>query len=118
MGEISNMPIMWQNALMQFSTEIARKAWVWFAETRGHGMQYAADQYAGEVDMLVVQMRPMLDASQRIINAAPEVQGHASDEVMDGLMRFILVRHANFRLGSNVKPAFLVAASGLSGRGE
>lgn len=27
----SNMPILWQNAIMQYQTEIARKAWVWFA---------------------------------------------------------------------------------------
>ena len=89
---MDNMPILWQNALMQFRTEIARKAWVWFAETRGHGMQYEADAYAGEVDALVGFIRPLLKRDC---------------EVMDDLMRFILKRHANWRLGANIIPTFL-----------
>ena len=96
---MSNMPILWQNALEQYSTEIARKAWVWFAETRGEGMQYAADAYANEVETLVKAMMPMLAASQRVHDA--------SDEVMGSLLRFILIRHANHRLGGNVKPTYL-----------
>lgn len=97
----SNMPILWQNALMQYSTEIARKAWVWFAELRGAGMLYDADAYANEVERLVVLLTPMLDAGQRVHSA--------SDEVMSSLLRFILVRHANWRLGGNVKPTFMDA---------
>ncbi len=98
----SNMPILWQNALMQFSTEIARKAWVWFAETRGDGMQYAADQYAREVDKIVA-----FDA--KILPVANKPHG-ASDEVLDDLSQFILIRHANWRLGGNVVPDFLRVA--------
>ncbi len=98
---MSNMPILWQNCLLQYSTEIARKAWVWFAETRGSGMLYDADRYAGEVETLVIRLSPMLAFAANRIGA--------SDEVMDDLMRFILIRHANWRLGGNVKPAFLGA---------
>ena len=103
----SNMPVLWQNALFQFQDcPIAQKAWVWFAETRGSGMQYAADAYANEVKHLVSSLRPMLDAARSVHS----VHG-ADDEVMDDLLRFILIRHANWRLGGNVIPAFLNGGS-------
>lgn len=73
MAENSNMPILWQNCLIQFRTEIARKAWVWFAETRGAGMLYDADRYAGEIDALVLALRPMLAASAAIHGADDEI---------------------------------------------
>lgn len=96
-----NMPVLWRNALAQYETEIARKAWVWFAETRGHGMQYQADAYADEVEVLVKASRPMIEAA----NMAYDAPG----EVLDDLLRFMLARHANHRLGGNVRPAFLTA---------
>lgn len=101
----TNMPIVWQNALDQFQTEIAKKAWVWFAETRGEGMQYAADQYAGEVEHLVLSLSPMLAASKRIHEKHRGVE--IEDEVMSDLLRFMLIRHANWRLGGNITPDFL-----------
>lgn len=76
-----NMPVLWQNALLQYQTcPIAAKAWVWFAETRGAGMQYAADNYANEVKQLVVCLRPVQSYAQK---------GHpsASDEVMGDLLK-------------------------------
>lgn len=94
-----NMPILWQNAIGQFSTEIAKKAWVWFAETRGSGMQYQADTYAREVDGLVQILRPLIEAANRPFDA--------TGEVLDDLLRFILLRHANLRLGGNVSVTFL-----------
>jgi hypothetical protein len=99
----ANMPTLWQNCLLQFSTEIARKAWVWFAETRGSGMQYDADKYASEVETLVLKLRPMLNASRKIHDA--------SDEAMCDILRFILIRHANYRIGNNVKPSFLTVSA-------
>lgn len=95
----ANMPILWQNCLLQYSTETARKAWVWFAETRGAGRLYEADRYANEVEDLILTLQPMLAAAQRIHEVA--------DEVMDDLTRFILLRHANWRLGGNIAPCFL-----------
>jgi hypothetical protein len=94
----SNMPILWQNALMQYGTEIARKAWVWFAETRGSGMQYQADKFAAEVDHLVFSLAPMVQSANKAHNAA--------DEVLDDLVSFILRRHANYRLGGNINPTY------------
>ena len=95
----SNMPVLFQNSLLQYSTEIARKAWIWFAETRGHGLHYAADRYATEVERLVLSIRPMLATANQTYDAA--------SEVMDDLLRFILVRHANWCLGGNITPEFL-----------
>lgn len=92
----TNYPVLWQNALGQFTTEIARKAWVWFAETRGHGMQYQADAFAMEVDILVQRLSPMMNAT-----------GHDA-EVTDGVLAFLLQRHANWRLGGNVHPPYIV----------
>lgn len=98
-----NMPILWQNCLDQFKTEIARKAWVWFAETRGEGMQYGADKYAAEVEALVLALRPMLNFAQKNYDT--------TGEVMDDLLRFILIRHANYRLGGNVSPSFIMVSA-------
>lgn len=103
----TNMPILWQNCLMQYSTEIARKAWVWFAETRGSGMLYAADRYADQVEKLVQTLTPMVTAGFAQLQA-----NHPSDaEVMPRLMRFILRRHANLYFGGNVRPPFLEDAT-------
>ena len=90
-----NMPILYQNCIGMYSSETAKKAWLWFADTRGSGMQYAADRYADEVELLVLSLRPMLDMASSV---------HTSDgECIDDLMRFILKRHANYRLGGNIK---------------
>ena len=95
----SNMPILWQNCIMQYKTEIAKKAWVWFAESYGHGMHYQSDNFASEVERLVLSIQPMLKSSS-------EHHG-ASDEVCNDLLRFILVRHANWRVGGNVNPTYI-----------
>ena len=100
-GISPNMPVLWQNCLSMFSTEIGRKAWVWFAEARGTGMLYEADRYAFEVEELVLMLRPCLEAARR--RGPVELD----DEGLDDLLRFILIRHANWRLGANVRPEFL-----------
>ena len=104
-GISPNMPVLWQNCLLMFSTEIGRKAWVWFAESRGTGMLYDADEYALEVEQLVLTLRPMLELARR--NSPVELD----DEGLDDLLRFILIRHANWRLGANVRPAFLTGGA-------
>lgn len=100
---VSNMPTLWQNCVMQFSTEIARKAWIWFAETRGTGMLFDADEYASEVERLVQLVRPVCALGMRH-------HGVEDDERIDDLMRFILTRHANAKFGGNVTPSFLQLA--------
>jgi len=100
----SNMPTLWQNCLMQYSTEVAQKAWVWFVETRGKGMFYEADKYANEVEELILKLNPMITLGGARHDASPEV--------LEDLMRFVLVRHANWRLGNNVRPPFLLDNSG------
>lgn len=94
-----NMPCLWQNALLQFKTEIGRKAWIWYAESTGSGMQYSADRFAREVENLALRIEPMLALANKHHNA--------SDEVINELLRFILTRHANWRLGGNAKPPYL-----------
>lgn len=101
----SNMPILWQNALSGVQTEIGRKAWIWFAETRGQGMLYDADKYAWEVDKIVLSLRPMIEASSGVLEGDGLSVG---GETIDDLMRFILTRHANNIFGGNVKPNFLM----------
>ncbi|WP_322895213.1 MULTISPECIES: hypothetical protein [unclassified Yoonia] len=94
-----NMPILWQNCILQYQTEIARKAWIWFAATRGEGMQFEADSFAREVELLVLALRPMFAAGMR--------EHRGSDEQCEDLLGFTLVRHANFRLGGNVRPTYI-----------
>ena len=93
---MSNVPILYENCLLQYTTEIAKKAWLWFAENRDRSaMKYPSDLYAKEVEILTLQLQPMLKASQ----SAHDCSG----EVMSDLLKFILKRHANYRLGGNVK---------------
>lgn len=94
-----NMPILWQNALSQFSTTIAQKAWVWFAETRGTGMLYQADNYAMEVERLLLSVRPKITMADKAYQM--------DEETLDDLLRFILKRHVNYRLGGDINPPFL-----------
>lgn len=100
---MANLPPLYANCIEQFTTEIARKAWLWFADAHDpSAMKFKADIFATEVDALVLKLRPVLTASHRIHDA--------TDEVMDDLLRFILTRHANWRIGGNVRPPYLGAA--------
>ena len=100
---MSNYPILWQNALMQYSSEIVKKAWIWFAETRGDGMQYQADAYANEVAVLTESIAPMIGASLAICENQGINPARGEDECLTDMMKFILKRHANYRFGGNVK---------------
>lgn len=104
MNTTTNMPILWQNAMLLAQTEIGRKAWIWFMETRGSAAE--ADKYAWAVDKLVLALRPMIDHANNPKDDRCCPHG-ASDEALDDLMRFILVRRANWRFGGNVRPYFL-----------
>ena len=104
MNTESNMPVLWQNALLQYRTEVARKAWVWYAETRGSGMQYKGDKFAGEVDKLVLTNMHFIPLGMAQHKSNPYCD--TSEEVMSDLMSYILRRHANWRLGGNIKPTY------------
>jgi len=92
----SNLPILYQNCLTQFSTEMAKKAWLWFADSHDRTkLKYPADKYAQEVDILVLWLRPMLRISGNI--HSPNVP----EETLDDLLRYILKRHANTYLKDN-----------------
>lgn len=96
----SNMPILWQNCLGMFRTPVAQKAWVWFAETRPSQHQYSADDYALEVEKLVINLRSLLEIAGQVHDL--------DDETVSSLEAFILTRHANWRLGGNVRPSYIV----------
>lgn len=107
-----NMSILWRNLLDQFTTPIAKKAWIWYVErekvqtmalsqatAREHTVYIKADRYAEEVEHLVVTLSPML-----AFGGSPH---NASTETLNDLLRFILIRHANQTLKSNLVPAYL-----------
>jgi len=60
-------------------------------------MCYRAERFAHEVERLMGSLRPMLDAASKI---------HGRDDHDPDLMRFILVRHANWRFGGNLSPDY------------
>jgi len=99
-SEVTNLPILYQNCLLQYSSEITKKAWLWFADRHDKtSMKYPSDRYAAEVDKLVRFLRPALHMAQDI--HAAQGTPRLSGEGMDDLLRFILKRHANWRLGGN-----------------
>lgn len=104
---IDNLPTLWQNCILQYQTEIARKAWIWYADTRGSGMQYEADVFASEVETLVLTTQPMM----QIAFSQHGPQDDHMDELVGDLTAFMLTRHANFRLGSNLKPTYIQGVS-------
>lgn len=97
----ANMPILWQNCLLQYGTcPVAAKAWVWAAETQPMDARYyRADAYANEAKKLVESLPPKLELAASLHDEACE---H-----LDDLMKFVLLRHANHRFGGNVRPPFL-----------
>lgn len=97
---MSNLPVLWQNCLLQFKTDIAQKAWLWFAANKGSGSQYAADRYAGEVEAIALAVCPLMQFGAAL-----------PDEKQSDLLQFILTRHANWRIGANVKPDYLRVAA-------
>ena len=92
----SNLPTLYQNCLLQFSTELAKKAWLWFADRHDcTRLKYHADTYAREVDNLVCTLRPMLHLAGD--NHSPRI----AEETLDDLLMYILKRHANTYVNSN-----------------
>ena len=59
-------------------------------------MKYPAENYAREVDLLVMAVPPLIDAGGR-------QHENFNDEKASDLLRFVLKRHANWRLGGNVQ---------------
>jgi hypothetical protein len=98
-----NMPLLYQNALAQYESPIAQKAWLWYAERHDSSkMKYLADTYAEEVERLVSFLDVALPASAEVLSESIHTPHH-DREVLDDLTRFILKRHANWRLGGNAK---------------
>ena len=85
---MSNYPILFLNVMGSLQTEIARKAFLWACDavddTRA---KYPAEEYAREVDRLVLFLKPLIRFSGNL--QKPDF----SDEMVDDLMEFILRRH-------------------------
>jgi hypothetical protein len=97
-----NLPILYQNIIFGLPSDLAVHAFLWATERPGEDpMCYRAERFAREVQHLAETLAPMLDAGASVHG----VTAHDPD-----LMRFILIRHANWRFGGNVAPTYGVAA--------
>lgn len=98
----SNLPVLYQNILFGLPSEISRDAFLWAVEQPGENrMCYRAEAFAREVGRLADALSPMLEAAAGV---------HGLDCVPEGLMQFILTRHANWRFGGNQHPTYARAA--------
>jgi len=91
----SNMPVLWQNVMLGFASEVGRKAFVWAADARdGTAKKYPAEAYAHEVETICGFLAPALGFVRKL--------HEIDDERLDDLQMFMLKRHANHRFGGNV----------------
>jgi len=57
-SEMTNLPILYQNCLLQYSSEITKKAWLWFADRQAYPAQDRHRHPQGLVDNPSRQPRP------------------------------------------------------------
>ena len=96
---MGNLPILYQNVMYGLPSDFASDVFLWATERPDNDrMCYRAEEFAREADLLRNRLSPMLDAAARI---------HGLTYHDPDLMDFILTRHANWRLGGNLKPEFL-----------
>ena len=93
----SNIPVLYQNILFGLPSDLSRDAFLWAVEQPGEDrMCYRAETFAREVARLEDALSPMLEAA---------AGAHGLDSVPEGLMQFILTRHADWRFGGNKAPS-------------
>jgi hypothetical protein len=98
----ANLPILYQNIIFGLPSDLAQDAFLFASDhSEDDPMLYKAEAFAREVDFLVRALTPMLDAAAKL---------HGQNAHPPDLMGFILKRHANWRFGGNVAPAYAGAA--------
>ena len=101
-GASENLPVLYRNIMDGLPSDFARDVFLWAVERPGEEpMCYRAETFAREVDRLVSFLTPVLNAGAKV---------HGAETHDPDLMAFILKRHANWRFGGNLAPAYLVAA--------
>ena len=99
-----NLPVLYDNCLSMLKSEYAKSYWLWLAENHDTSrMKHMCDRLALEVDDTCSLLEcGILDKAFSLC----EDQGiHIPNkkETKEDLIRFFLKRHANYRLGGNVK---------------
>jgi hypothetical protein len=93
-----NLPILYLNVLSFMPSDFAREVFLWATEQPWNDrMCYRAEAFAEEAHRLREGMAPMLKMAAKI---------HGLDDIPPGLMDFFLTRHANWRIGGNVRPPY------------
>lgn len=99
-----NMPILYKNIMDALPSDFSRDVFLWatdkFKNDRGC---YKAEKFAYEVDSIIRTIKNLIDIRQigtlcsggRVLDQEQELD----------LLRFIQARHANYRIGGNVKTA-------------
>lgn len=98
----NNLPIIYENVMLGFDTEIGRDAFLWATEQPGNDrMCYRAEAFAREAARIAKTLRPWAEKA---------MTGHdGTDEDVDDLIAYVLTRHANWRYGGDVKPGYAAA---------
>ena len=90
-----NLPILYDNIMFGLPSNLARDAFLWAVEQPNEDKYcYRAESFAREVHQLVQELTPMFTSSAKI---------HGRDVIPEGLMDFVLTRHANWRYNGNRK---------------
>lgn len=93
-----NLPILYQNILYGLPSDMAREAFLWATDRPGNDRGcYTAEAFAREVHRITDWLTPMMDVA---------AMNHGRKSHDPDLMRFILIRHANWRFGGNVLPSY------------
>ncbi len=109
-----NMPILYRNVMDGLPSDFPREVFLWAVERPGEDPNcYRAEKFAREAESLFQAVKHLISLNQycRFKGAAKGIHTHLmNEEQRDSLLQFILKRHANWRYGGNVTPAYGVAA--------
>ena len=102
---MDNMPILYRNILSGLPSDFARDIFLWATDkTKDDPQLYKAEKFAREACELVLTMQELIDIAEF---SKFKSGGHIldNDQKLD-LLDFMKKRHANYRLGGNLKTIY------------
>lgn len=101
---MDNMPILYKNVMPSLPSDFARDVFLWASDKFTNDRHaYRAEAFAREADRLARSVKTLIDLRQRVTPRDSKL--FLDDAQATDLLRFILARHANWRMGGNVKTA-------------
>ena len=107
---MTNLPTLYQNIMLGLPSEFAREVFLWASDkTSADRHLYKAEAFAREADQLRRRLGEVLDAQQWLAFRSGGLL--LTEAQAESLADFVMTRHANWRMGGNVRPAYCGGAA-------